>query len=458
MPAPPSPAPLKALDQHFRRYATDCVSAQVFEEGLCLWQHELGSIVYCDTGSAWITFASPLTAATDQETLLKEFAKEAFLRERRVRYFGCEAPLPGMKSLRIGEQGIWNNEGWASIKASHKSLREQLRRAKAKGVVCTPCDHQELSSETLQQEIESLLVAWQQNHPMPPMGFAVALDPFCNPNHRRILLARQGETLVGVLVTVVLPATKTCFVEDLLRHPSAPNGTSEALIDASFAVSSREGAQQTSLGLAPLSGTISLPLRVIADISTPLFDFGGLRRFKEKLRPHKWQPVYLCYPEEDSSWSAVIDSLRAFAGGSFFRYAGQLLAHRAGALLWLMSWLLLPWVALLASPSASHWFPREEIQTAWVLFDLFLFGVLTRTSLFPSRSALLFCSTACLADASLGLWQWIAFSRHAASGIAANAIGIAALLAPLCVLLILLLALKFSPTLYWRWSDPLGDA
>ena len=51
-----------------------------------------------------------------------------------------------------------------------------------------------------------------------------------------------------------------------------------------------------TLGLAPLAGQMPGPLRAARALGTPLYDFRGLRAFKGKLRPGRWDPILLAYP------------------------------------------------------------------------------------------------------------------------------------------------------------------
>jgi len=82
-----------------------------------------------------------------------------------------------------------------------------------------------------------------------------------------------------------------------------------------------------TLGLAPLAGRVAGPLRIARAMSTPLYDFRGLRAFKAKLRPHAWEPVYLC--ARRTPWLALGDALTAFARGSLVRFGLRTLWRRS---------------------------------------------------------------------------------------------------------------------------------
>src|SRR6185295_2967395 len=102
---------------------------------------------------------------------------------RRVVFFATEhraAGLPGFTSLLIGEQPLWDPREFDEVVSATPSLREQLRRARAKGVSVTLADPREVAEHgaPLRRALEKLVDAWLATRPMPPMGFLVRVEPF----------------------------------------------------------------------------------------------------------------------------------------------------------------------------------------------------------------------------------------------------------------------------------------
>ena len=89
----------------------------------------------------------------------------------------------------------------------------------------------------------------------------------------------------------------------------------------------RAADHELTLGLAPLAGDVARWLRFARWAGGPFYDFEGLRRFKAKLKPHVWEPVYLC-TVSGSRLVALRDSLRAFAGGSLVGFATRTLFRK----------------------------------------------------------------------------------------------------------------------------------
>src|SRR5690606_9431657 len=107
--------------------------------------------------------------------------------------------------------------------------------------------------------------------------------------------------------------------EDLLRDPAAPNGTTERLVDAAMRAVADEGCTYVTLGLAPLAG-VSGWLARVGRLSRRLYDFAGLAAFKARLRPERWEPIFLAHPHGERSVRAIADALAAFARGGLLRF------------------------------------------------------------------------------------------------------------------------------------------
>jgi phosphatidylglycerol lysyltransferase len=112
------------------------------------------------------------------------------------------------------------------------------------------------------------------------------------------------------------------------------------------------------------------PLRAARERLGWLYDFEGLRRFKEKLRPHDWVPIYLAFPRSSSAALATYDALNAFADGGILSFGGRFLLRGHPATIGTLGVLLVPWTLLLALAPASAWFAGHvAVKWGWVAFD-----------------------------------------------------------------------------------------
>lgn len=309
-------------------------------------------------------------------------------RKQRVSFFATEGRILATHPLRrwlIGEQPVWDPREWAQSLSTHRSLREQLRRARAKGVVCYRLGVNELQHTGWRSSMDALVQRWHATRSMPAMGFIVEVDLMAGAQWRRSYVAVREGRLVALLSMAPVPARAGWLLEHLLRDPDAPNGTAELLVDAAMRDMSDEGVEWATLGLAPLHGPVRWWLGVVRRFSRPLFNFAGLSAFKQKLRPGSWEPIYMAWPHGDRGWRAMLDGLRAFAGMPLWRFGLQTIARGPASLLRLLEILLGPWTLLLALAPTQPWFPSKQVHAAWVIFDIVLLLLLGQLRMFTAR-------------------------------------------------------------------------
>ncbi|MCI0574038.1 MAG: DUF2156 domain-containing protein [Myxococcaceae bacterium] len=420
-PSPPPVEQQRVLDL-LRRFGWNATSFQVLEPGLRYWFPDTGACVaYVDTGAAWVAAGAPICAEERLAEVTEAFVAAASARGRRASFFSAETRLverTRLKAVHIGEQPAWVPAAWQATLEGSRSLREQLRRARAKGVTVRAVPASELAPESpTRAAMEALIQRWLGARPMPPMGFLVQLSPFEFPEERRYFVAECLGRLVGMLAAVPVYARKGWFFEDLLRDPDAPNGTAELLVDAAMRAVAAEGSDFVTLGMAPLAGAVSGGLRAVREGTRSLYDFEGVRAFKGKLRPERWDPVYLCHPAGVSGARALLDVLTAFARGGLLSFGFATLLRGPALVLRLLALLLVPWTVLLALAPVEPWFPSSAVKWAWVLFDVglaaSLFSLLRRWR----RGLATLLATLVSMDAALTLWQVLAHNAAHVHGV-----------------------------------------
>ena len=281
--------------------------------------------------------------------------------------------------MRIGEQADWDPLAWDETLRRTRSLREQIRRSRAKGVTVRAFDPHLFAEPAGEPRasVDRLIARWEAARPMPPMGFLVQMHLHTELAERRFFAATQGETLVGFLSMVPVFARGGWFVEDLVRSPEAPNGTAELLVDAAMRTAAAEGSRYLTLGLAPLAGAVGPWLRALRRTGSPLYDFRGVHAFKAKLRPRGWAPIFISYPRGQLGIATVYDALAAFARGGLLRFGLQTLLRRPAVLIQALALILIPWTILMALAPSARWFPSDVIKWGWVAFDAALALALT---------------------------------------------------------------------------------
>ncbi len=376
------PTPTRsALQRALRAYGRNATSFQLLERDFSVWldappqgEYDPPAVVaYVDTGGAWVAGGEPLAPDDAVHAVAERFLDAAHRAGKRAAFFATEGRLvqsPRFARLLLGEQPIWDPTAWTETLQQSRTLRAQIRRAQAKGVTVRQLTASDVDGDAvLRQTLEAHVRRWQASRAMAEMGFLVRVEPLLDADERLLFVAEHDTRVVGLLSMAPVYARRGWLFEDLLRDASAPNGTSELLVDAGMRAIAARGCGWATLGLAPLSGAVSPWLAWARDWATPFFNFRGLAAFKTKLRPSHWEHIWLAYPAHSSAWRALADALTAFANGSLIGFALRTVFRGPRPVLWAMTLLLIPWTITLAMLDSARWFPAPWMQWAWVLFD-----------------------------------------------------------------------------------------
>jgi len=389
-----------------RLHGWNATSFQTLEQGYRYFFAPDGCVAYVNTGSAWVVAGAPIAPLSRLASVLQAFLEAAREAGKRVCLFATEQRLldlagPTLRSLRIGEQPVWDPGKWAETLKRRKSLREQLRRARAKGVTVREVTAEELEAGETRRAIERVSERWLRSRAMAPMEFLVRLELFSFSRDRRCFVAERAGAVIGVAGVVPVPARSGWFIEDLVRDPSAPNGTGELLIDAVMRWAAAQGSSWLTLGLSPLAGDVSPLLRAARKSGTLLYDFRGLRAYKAKLEPQHWLPIYLSYPADQSAPRSLLDALAAFTRTGFWSFGWRTLTRGPVVVVRLLAVLLVPWTLLLAAAPAERWFRFAWLKWSWVCFDVIVAAGLFRFLYKRSTSSLTPLSVLVTLDAVL---------------------------------------------------------
>jgi phosphatidylglycerol lysyltransferase len=478
-PDPSSRASAAEVFDALQQVGVDAVAFQGLESAMSWWRdvpepEGTGAIVaYTDTGRSWIAAGRPLVATHLVQPAAERFAEAARAAGRHAAFFCVEdlTAFPTFRHMRIGLQSELEPAQWPATLRRSRHLREQVRRARAKGVRVRRVHPGELTEGSpLRAELERLARTWLATRAMEPMGFLVSVELFHQPDAHIYLIAErpapvgrgtavgrgfshaghegqkaaagqaagvgQGfspaghagqEAAVGqepavgrgfsptmqvvqCLSAVPIPGRRGWLLEDMLRAPDAPNGTTELILDQFF----REVGEQADVvtpGLTPLAGDVPWWLRASAIIMRPLYDFEGLRRFRARLSPQRWAPVWLVW-DRGPAVLMLLDLFRAFARGRLVRFAWRSLTQHPNGPPWAVAVPLVPWTFWLAGLVVTQ---RTDVLgysraalTAWVCFDVWLCVSLFRAARRPRANVLTALGLAAAADAAVSvahLWS-----------------------------------------------------
>ena len=313
-------------------YGWNATSCQILNPGIQHWfsSNAQAVIGYTRRASLIAIAGSPVCAPEQIPEVCEEFEKYARRQRCRVCYVCAEERLhslfaqsPNHASVALGAQPAWNPEVWPAIVERHASLRAQLNRARNKDVVIT---HATAAQAAASPELRKVLHEWLAARRLPPMHFLVEPDVLDGVVEDRVVLVatRHGKA-VAFLVASPIVAKNGYLVELLARSPSAPNGSSELLIDATMRRFAREGRRYVTLGLVALAHAAAgeihrnpLWLRTLMRFArvhaSRFYNFRGLEQFRVKMAPGAWEPLYAISNERNFSVRTLYNIGGAFSG------------------------------------------------------------------------------------------------------------------------------------------------
>lgn len=402
-----------------KRHGADAVSFQALKPGMEWWiddpppEGSGAAVAYRPAGRSWIAVGTPLAEPRRRGDAVKRFCSAARAEGRRPVFFGVEddTPFAGCRTLAIGLQPVLKPSEWERTLARWPRLREQLRRARAKGVGVRQVAPGELAAgQPMRDAVDRLRAEWLDSRAMEPMSFLVEVEPVYASGEHLYFVAERGGDAVQFLSAVPIYARRGWLMEDMLRGRGAPNGTTELVIAA---LMRRLGGDPfwVTPGLTPMSGPMPWWLSVTRIATVALYDFSGLLRFRSRLHPAAWTPVRLAW-DRGAAAPVLLDVLRAFAGGRIVRFAWRSLLWHPSGPPWAVGVPLVAWTALLAVLAVSEQTAilgySLPVLRAWVLFDIVLAWALFKAARKPRPRRL-------LAVAAVALFDAVVSVRHIAA-------------------------------------------
>ena len=313
-------------------------SYQIINPGICRWFGEKGDSVvgFVSSQKRRIVAGAPVCAKERLADVAAEFERNAEKNRERVCYFCAEARLEAVYAdstehakVLLGAQPVWNPKNWADIAAKNKSLRAQLNRARNKGVSVAEWSTEKARDNPL---LKHCLREWLRSKGLPPLHFMVEPDTLERLFDRRIFVAECSAEIVGFVILSPVATRNGWLFEQFPHKPGAPNGTVELMIDAAMRALSEGNFEYATLGLSPLSNRaeiepfenplwLKILLAWMRKHGQRFYNFDGLDRFKAKLKPEKWEPVFAISNERRMSLRTLYAIASAFSGNAPIRLA-----------------------------------------------------------------------------------------------------------------------------------------
>ena len=303
-------------------YGWNTTCFQILNPGIEHWFSSAGDAVtgFVSANDYRVVGGAPACAPERLRDVATEFENEAERAGEKVCYFLAEARLESVLSgspdhsfVLLGAQPVWDPATWYEIIRKNKSLRAQLNRARNKNVVVTEWPIERARNN---RDLERCLTAWLESKGLPPLHFMVEPDTLGRLENRRVFVAERSNEVVGFIVLSPVPTRNGWLTEQFPHRPGSPNGTVELMMDAVFRALAKDSCDYLTLGLSPLSKRANIEpfdnplwLRLLLGWMRKhgqrFYNFDGLDRFKSKLMPNYWEPVFAISNEPRFSGSTL---------------------------------------------------------------------------------------------------------------------------------------------------------
>jgi phosphatidylglycerol lysyltransferase len=318
------------------------IAYQILNPGIQLWfsQQRDAVIGYVKWNHVWVVAGAPVCSPTRIAGIIEEFESDAARERSGVCYFhvgprflGVVNNSPRHSSAAIGALPFWNPMRWDAVLRSSSSLRYQISRARNKGIVVTEMP---AAIAATSQDLRDIRQQWLSRKHLPPLHFLIEPDIFGQLIDRRLFIASRNHKVIGYLLCTPMPNREGWLFEQWAHDARAPLGTSEALVHAAMSTFGRENFCHVTMGLVPLSKSVT-PLgepgplwlrslfRFMRLTANPLYNFKGLEHYKYKFRPHHSEAAYVVVNSGHFRPINVLAMAHAFAGSPMQLFAWQVL-------------------------------------------------------------------------------------------------------------------------------------
>ncbi|MGJ9506482.1 bifunctional lysylphosphatidylglycerol flippase/synthetase MprF [Actinotignum sp. GS-2025b] len=261
------------------------------------------ALLYRPYRSSMLVLGDPFGDEASFEELFEEFVTYAdehgcsvAIYEIADIYLGACANI-GFSFVKIGEDATVDLATYSNVGNKGKVFRRMRNRMGEKGT------HFEVHfppyTPEFIGELREVSDAWLGKR--SEMGFSLGFFDASYIGRTPVLLVRGEERIEGF--ASLMPMAPGVASVDLMRiRPDAPGGTMDGIFVSLIEWAKENGYTHVNLGMAPMSNTGTTRfsrarekvVRVIYDFGDRLYNFKGLRSYKEKFKP-RWQSRYLAY-------------------------------------------------------------------------------------------------------------------------------------------------------------------
>lgn len=283
-------------------------------------------LMFAVRGRSWVTMGAPVGPTHETVDAMWSFLQRADAARGRAVFYGIgPQALPacvdlGLAVQKVGERALvplanFSLEG--RKKQALRTFRNRFIRLGAALHVAPPGDPQ-----TDYEALRPISDAWLARHAGEEKGFSLGrFDPDYLQETPLAVLTLDAKPVAFANLTPTPDRSRIGV--DLMRYGAdAPPGVMDHLMTELIFWAKAQGYEAFDLSMAPLAGLdvraraplVSLLGGLVYEYGEALYNFQGVRAFKEKFQP-VWEPVYIAAPGRAAVGAALLDSAMLTAGG-----------------------------------------------------------------------------------------------------------------------------------------------
>jgi len=284
-----------------------------------------GLVGYLRSNRTLVANGDPLCSPEDAQAVLAALAASVAPKDRVALVLASDWLVPSLRRLgygvlQVGSDPVFDLARWAPRGRRAKTVRNAVHRAQRASVEVSAYRPGTPLGGPARQAVRACLAAWLRSRRSLRMRFLADVKPFAHAEERYYFLAWHQGQLAGFATCSPLYARNGWYVEDIVRRPDAPYGTTDMLVTTALGTLRDDGAALATLGIAPFTGLRrarserwpDLLLLAITRLSAPFYNFDGIQRYKAKFAPSWWEPVYVAYWPNRLTIGLAYDILNVF--------------------------------------------------------------------------------------------------------------------------------------------------
>jgi phosphatidylglycerol lysyltransferase len=284
-------------------------------------------VMYSISGSTCVALGDPVGPPDTHRELVRRFVAMCDRLALAPAFYQASPGLlsicadASLAAVKLGEEGQLPLAGLTFAGTRYKDLRTAMNRFQREGYTFAVLDPDGVRRRI--GELQEVSDDWLTSKRMAEKSFSLGSfdEDYVSRFPAAVILRNES---VEAFATLWPGPGRVELSPDLMRHRrDAPSGVMDALFGHTILWARDQGYHRFNLGMAPLSGidgvvqrtdTWSRLGRFVYRHGEPLYNFQGVRTYKEKFHP-EWEARYLTYPRGLALARVVADVTALVAGG-----------------------------------------------------------------------------------------------------------------------------------------------